>query len=112
MPYFDRFDICEAYLVMEWDWHSGGWLQERPSNVRRGRRRGYVGESTDVQLSRIGFRVSPCHRGYDSLSENGKEIYDMLTLRYGFRSSTVSDRLADSLPEKMSPDEYTMREDE
>jgi hypothetical protein len=35
MPYFDRFDICEAYAVLEWDWNMGGWLQERPTNRRR-----------------------------------------------------------------------------
>jgi hypothetical protein len=22
MPYFDRFDICEAHLALEQDWHS------------------------------------------------------------------------------------------
>ena len=36
---FDRFDICEAHAVLEWDYNSGGWLHERPSNVRRGDRR-------------------------------------------------------------------------
>jgi hypothetical protein len=86
MPHFDRFDICEAYLVMEWDWHSGGWLQERESNVRRGKRRGYIGEATSIQLERIHFRPAPslC---YDTLSENGKEIYHMLEERYGFPST-------------------------
>lgn len=82
MPYFDRFDICEAYLVFEWDWHSGGWLRERPSNVRRGQRRGFVGESTDVQLHRMGFKSSPL-LSYDTLSDNGKEIYALLGERYG-----------------------------
>jgi len=23
MAYFDRFDICEAYAVLEWDWNRG-----------------------------------------------------------------------------------------
>jgi hypothetical protein len=32
MAYFDRFDICEAYAVLEWDWNMGGWLH--PSVVR------------------------------------------------------------------------------
>lgn len=74
---FDRFDICEAYLAMEWDYNVGGWLRERPSNRRRG-------ESTDVQLTRIGFKPGAMFRGFDSLSENGQEIYRALQARYGF----------------------------
>ena len=45
MPYFDRFDICEAYAVLEWDWNMGGWLQERPTNRRRM-------EATSIQPAR------------------------------------------------------------
>lgn len=71
---FDRFDICEAYLVLEWDWNSGGWLQERPSNRRRR-------EATSIQLGRIGFKPAPS-LSFDTLSENGKEIYRMLERRY------------------------------
>ena len=52
MPYFDRFDICEAYAVLEWDWNMGGWLQERPTNRRRM-------EATSVQLARLGFKPRP-----------------------------------------------------
>lgn len=77
MPYFDRFDICEAHLALEWDWHRGGWLQERPSNQRRM-------ESTDIQLRRIGFKVGAGFVGYESLSENGREIYHQLEALYGF----------------------------
>lgn len=73
MPYFDRFDICEAYLVFEWDWHKGGWLQERPSNKRRM-------ESTDVQLTRMQFKPSPL-LSFETLTENGKEIYVALGKR-------------------------------
>ena len=80
--YFDRFDICEAYAVLEWDWHAGGWLQERPSNVRRGQRRGYVGESTDVQLSRMRFRPRP-NLSYETLTENGQAIYNAAAQRFG-----------------------------
>lgn len=75
MPYFDRFDICEAYAVLEWDWHSGGWLVERPSNRRRM-------ESTDVQLHRMGFRPRP-DLEFDTLTENGKEIYRDAEERFG-----------------------------
>jgi hypothetical protein len=74
---FDRFDICEAYLALEWDYHVGGWLRERPSNQRRR-------ESTDVQITRMGFKPGMAFRGFDSLSENGKEIYRNLQSRYGF----------------------------
>lgn len=80
--HWDRFDICEAYLVAEWDWHSGGWLHERPSNVRRGQRRGYVGESTDVQLSRMGFKPRP-NLSYETLTPNGREIYHNALRRWG-----------------------------
>ena len=85
MPYFDRFDICEAHLALEWDWHAGGWLHERPSNVRRGQRRGYVGEATSIQLARIGFKHGAAFQGYASLSENGRAIYHELERRYGFK---------------------------
>lgn len=74
-PYFDRSDICEAYKVFEIDWHSGGWLQERPSNQRR-----Y--EATSIQLARMGFE-SPCVWTYDDLTENGRAIYDELARTYG-----------------------------
>lgn len=79
--YYDRFDICEAYTVLEWDYHSGGWLQERPSNVRRGQRRGYIGESTDIQLHRMGFRPRPS-LSYETLTENGQAIYNAAVLRW------------------------------
>jgi hypothetical protein len=80
--YFDRFDICEAYAVLEWDWHAGGWLHERPSNVRRGRARGFTGESTDIQLDRLKFRPRP-NLSYETLTENGREIYDAAVVRFG-----------------------------
>jgi hypothetical protein len=76
MANFNRFDICEAHLVLEFDYNSGGWLQERPSNRRRR-------ESTDVQLNRMGFKA-PASIGFDTLSENGKDIYRELERRYGF----------------------------
>lgn len=75
MPYFDRFDICEAHCVLEWDYNVGGWLHERPSNQRRM-------ESTGVQLHRMGFKPA-LGLSYDTLTENGQEIYDELVVRYG-----------------------------
>ena len=75
--YFDRFDICEAYYALEIDYNVGGQLLERQSNQRRR-------ESTERQLSRIGFRPAINFNGFKSLSKNGKEIYRELEYRYGF----------------------------
>lgn len=65
---YNSFDICEAYYLVEVDYNNGGWLQERPSNCRRM-------EATHIQLARLQFRPSP-NLSYESLTENGKEIYD------------------------------------
>jgi hypothetical protein len=74
MAHFDRFDICEAYKCLENDWHSGGVLWERPSNLRRGEAHGFRAESTDVQLERMHFRArSPLSTA--NLSDNAREIY-------------------------------------
>lgn len=74
--YWDRFDICEAYCVLEWDYNNGGWVRERPRNRR-------CMEATSIQLARIEFspRMDLC---FDSLTENGQEIYRALEERYGF----------------------------
>ena len=72
-----RFDICEAYLALEWDYHNGGVLWERPSNRRRNM-------STDVQLGRMGFRPPLAFSGFDDLTLEGQEIYAALCERYGF----------------------------
>jgi len=87
MAFFDRFDICEAHYVLEVDYNVGGWLQERPSNVRRM-------EATHVQLFRMQFQpaVSVKEEGFDGLSENGKEIYQILEERYGLRSFSPEER--------------------
>ena len=79
MPYYDRFDICEAHLAMEWDYNEGGILWERESNSRRVM-------STDFQLSRMGFSPGAMFNGFESLTENGREIYRELEQRYGFTS--------------------------
>lgn len=78
MAYFDRFDICEAYCVLEWDWNKDGWLRERPSNQRRM-------EACSVQLQRVQFRPAP-NLEYDTLTENGRAIYDAAELRMGLHS--------------------------
>jgi len=63
---FDRHDICEAYLCLEHDYGSHGWLQER------GVRRDGTAKQVTVQLERMGFKPSQL---LDSLSDNGREIY-------------------------------------
>ncbi len=73
---FDRFDICEAHYALEIDYHKGGILWGRPSNARRLM-------STAFQLSRMGFKPSPLFNGFESLTENGQEIYRELERRYG-----------------------------
>lgn len=60
MPYWDRFDICEAYLAIDMDWNIGGLVD---------------GKSYSSQLDKIGFKASPLFNGFKSLSENGKDIY-------------------------------------
>lgn len=74
MPYFDRFDICEAHYILECDYNVNGWLRERPSNRRRM-------ESTGVQLYRMQFKC-PANLSYETLSDNGREIYDLLVKHY------------------------------
>lgn len=73
--HWDRFDICEAYAVLEADYNVGGWLQERPSNQRRR-------ESCAVQLHRMNFKARPSLDGrYANLSPNGQKIYDAAVSR-------------------------------
>lgn len=76
MVYFDRFDIAEAHFLMEVHYNMSGWLQERPSNQRRR-------EATHIQLGRIGFRPAASLE-FETLSDNGREIYRDLEARYGF----------------------------
>ena len=69
--YFDRIDICEAYRVLETDYNVNGLIPERGKS-----------ESIGVQLSRLEF-VSDFVWDYDSLSDNGKDIYDNAVERLG-----------------------------
>lgn len=71
---FDRFDICEAHYILESDYNVGGILRERPSNQRRNMSSGF-------QLSRMGFKPSP-NLSFETLSENGQELYKVLVKRY------------------------------
>lgn len=82
MPYFDRFDICEAHAVLEWDYNVGGWVRERPSNRRRR-------EATAVQLHRLQFKPRP-DLSEATLTENGQAIYQDLQRRYGFTTQETT----------------------
>ena len=66
--YWDRFDIVEAHYAFCIDWHSGQWSDLYARQCR---------------ISEY-FNPSPMFRGYDSLSENGQEIYDKLKETHGF----------------------------
>jgi hypothetical protein len=79
MAYYDRFDICEAYTCLEWDYNVDGWLRERPSNRRRR-------EACSVQLARLKFRPR-LDLSTDTLTENGREIYDEAVQRIGLPPS-------------------------
>jgi len=82
-PTFDRFDICEAYYLVEVYYNVGGWLRERPSNARRR-------EATSIQLSRIEFKPS-LSIGYATLTENGKAIFLNLVARLKLPEWTAED---------------------
>jgi len=66
MPYFDRFDICEAYYLFAYGYHVGGDTSDGIFN----------------KLHRLRFK--PHHRIACSdepmmgLTENGAEIYNQL----------------------------------
>lgn len=62
MPYFDRWDVCEAYYLFGVLFHSGQGSKE------------YLMLS---RLSRLGFRP---RKGLEpsTLSENGREIFGKL----------------------------------
>lgn len=87
MAQFDRFDICNAYAVLEWEYNLGGWLQERPSNKRRM-------EATSVQLARLNYRPEMA-LSYDSMSDNAREIYRAAEARYGFRPMRIRNERAE-----------------
>jgi hypothetical protein len=74
--YFDRFDVCEAYYALEYDWNAGGVLWERPTCRRRR-------QSVGVQLHRVRFRPRPSLGGYATLTENGQAIYRAFCERRG-----------------------------
>jgi hypothetical protein len=60
--YFDRFDVCEAWYLFACDYHSGQWSKLYQVFGR---------------LQKLGFKPSPM-LSYESLSDNGKVIYNNL----------------------------------
>lgn len=60
--YYDRFDIVSAHYAFAVQYHSGQWspLYERQCRISK-----Y-------------YTPSPLDRGFNSLSENGKEIFRAL----------------------------------
>jgi hypothetical protein len=66
--YFDRFDIVEAHYAFCCDYHDGQWgeLYRKACRIIK-----Y-------------FKASPLWKGFDSLSENGKEIYNALVEKHKY----------------------------
>lgn len=82
MPYFDRFDICAAYALLEYQYNIGGILIDRPSCRRRNKGNG---ESVCAQLHRMNY--DPFYPAFlaDDLSENAREIYNAAAVRFGLK---------------------------
>lgn len=80
----DVFSLCQAHAQLEADYNVGGWLRERPSNLRRM-------SSTGVQLSRMKFKnvfdyveiTATPQEGDDPAEEDVRIIYVANALRYG-----------------------------
>lgn len=75
-PYFDRFDIVLAHLILEYDYNVSGVLQERPSNQRRKMSTGYQVHRIDPNFARQD--LYPMFFA----SDNAKAIYWNLVNRY------------------------------
>lgn len=64
--YFDRFDILTAHYQFGADYHSGQGSELYARSCRAGKH----------------ITLSPLWRGFESLSENGQEIYRNLMERF------------------------------
>ncbi len=65
MPYFDRFDICEAHYIFAMLWHNSGVPEPD----------GKIIYQKFSQLLRLGFKPRPGLDGPKDLEENGHAIY-------------------------------------
>lgn len=87
MAIFDRFDICGAHKALENDWNIGGWLADRPSNLRRR-------EATHVQLHRMGYQSAnhgdACSSWEYLENDNQREIYCRALIAYGMATMYLS----------------------
>lgn len=77
----NMFDLFDAHYLLESDFNVSGVLQERPSNQRRKM-------STSYQLNRMGFHPRPS-LSFETLSDNGKQIYISLVFRYSLESALI-----------------------
>lgn len=68
--YYDKFDIVEAHYCFCCDFYNG---QACPLYAKQCRIRRY-------------YTPSPLFNGFDSLSDNGKEIYRALCQKYKFNT--------------------------
>ena len=66
--YFDRFDIATAYYLFFIDYHEGQWSEKYKRSCK-----------IENYLN-----LSPMFKGYESLTENGKAIYDNLAQKENF----------------------------
>ena len=64
--YYNKFDIIEAHYAFYTDYHSGQWsdFYTRQCKIRK-----Y-------------FTPSISWEGYESLTDNGKDIYDQLVVKH------------------------------
>ena len=79
MIYFDRFDIAEAYYMYGAHWNRNG-VTTRDRKRRRHIEPGLL-DTVGAQLHRLKFRPAPS-LDLDTLSENGRAIYDDLVNRH------------------------------
>lgn len=71
--YWDRFDICEAYFLALCEWHGG--LQSR--TYRR-----------LCRLTKPGHFSPRTNLSVETLTENGREIYEGLVARFQMQAAT------------------------
>lgn len=76
MPYFDRFDICDAYAQFASDYNVSGY-----TTGRRERFHGETNSDIFVRLHRMNYTPGHFYPGYADLSSNAKDIYEALALR-------------------------------
>ena len=96
-------DVAQAHRQLETDYNVGGWLRERPSNLRRM-------ESTSVQLHRMHFRspndVDITGRPIEGkdFEENVRYIYCANVLKWGLPMDAA---LAGTIERIFSPEVLT-----